>query len=45
MFVAVHRDTPRGVRVLLEGDSYDEWIVGASDPESVVAFLNEKLKG
>jgi hypothetical protein len=45
MFVAVHQDTPRGVRVLLEGDSYDEWIVGASDPESVVAILNEKLKG
>src|SRR5579862_1111606 len=23
MFVAVHHDTPRAVRVLLEGDSYD----------------------
>jgi hypothetical protein len=45
MFVAVHHDTPRGVRVLLEGDTYDEWIVGAADPESVVAILNEKLKG
>jgi hypothetical protein len=42
MFVAVHRDTPRGVRVLLEGDPYDEWIVGATDPESVVANLHLK---
>ena len=42
MFVAVHHDTPRAVRVLLEGDSYDEWIVGATDPESVVANLNLK---
>ena len=42
MFVAVHRDTPRGVRVLLAGDPYDEWIVGASDPESVIADLDLK---
>jgi hypothetical protein len=42
MFVAIHHDTPRGVRVLLEGDSYDEWVVGATDPESVVASLNAK---
>jgi len=42
MFVAVHHDTPRGVRVLLDGDTYDEWIVGARDPESVVARLNLK---
>jgi hypothetical protein len=34
-----------GVRVLLEDDSYDERIVGATDPESVVANLNEKLNG
>jgi hypothetical protein len=40
MFVAVHHDTPRGVRVILEGDSYDEWIVGAADPEAVIARLN-----
>ena len=43
MFVAVHHDTPRGVRVLLQGDSYDEWIVGADDPESVVAKLKPRL--
>ena len=35
MFIAVHGDTTRGVRVLLDGDSYDEWIVGTADPEAV----------
>lgn len=40
MFVAVHTDTPRAVRVLLSGDSFDEWIVGSADPESVIAGLN-----
>jgi hypothetical protein len=38
-FVAVHHDTPRGVRVTLEGVAYDEWIVGCADPETVVAGL------
>jgi hypothetical protein len=40
MFIAVHRDTPRAIRVLFDGGSYDEWIVGAADPESVIANLN-----
>jgi uncharacterized protein len=35
IFAAVHHDTPRGLRVLLEGSSYDEWIVGCVDPEAV----------
>jgi hypothetical protein len=39
VFAAVHRDTPRGVRVLLEGCRYDEWIVGCADPEGVIAGL------
>jgi hypothetical protein len=39
IFAAVHRDTPRGVRVLLDGTSYDEWIVGCADPEAVAAGL------
>jgi len=43
MFIAVHADTPRAVRVLLDGDSFDEWIVGAADPESVIADLNLKV--
>jgi hypothetical protein len=40
VFVAVHGDTPRGVRVRLEGASWDEWIVGCSDPEAVAATLS-----
>lgn len=40
IFAAVHRDTPRGVRVSLSGAAQDEWIVGCSDPESVAATIN-----
>ena len=39
MFVAVHGDTPCGVRVHLEGAPWDEWIVGCADPEAVAATL------
>jgi hypothetical protein len=39
LFAAVHHDTPRGLRILLEGTPYDEWIVGCADPEAVVARL------
>jgi hypothetical protein len=39
IFAAVHHDTPRGVRVQLEGSSHDEWVVGCADPEAVVAGL------
>lgn len=39
LFVAVHRDTPRGVRVSLAGAGQDEWIVGCADPEAVAAVL------
>ena len=39
VFVAVHGDTPRGVRVRLEGAPWDEWIVGCADPETVAASL------
>jgi hypothetical protein len=39
LFAAVHRDTPRGLRVRLAGSSYDEWIVGCADPEAVAASL------
>jgi len=39
IFAAVHHDIPRGVRVLLQGTSYDEWIVGCADPETVAAEL------
>jgi hypothetical protein len=39
LFAAVHQDTPRGLRVLLDGQNYDEWIVGCADPEGVAASL------
>jgi hypothetical protein len=39
LFAAVHRDTPRGLRIRLEGTSYDEWVVGCADPEAVLAQL------
>jgi hypothetical protein len=40
IFAAVHHSTPRGVRVLLKGAAYDEWVVGCNDPEAVVARLS-----
>ena len=39
IFVAVHANTPRGVRVHFEGAPWDEWIVGCADPEAVAATL------
>lgn len=40
LFAAVHHDTPRGLRIRLEGTSYDEWIVGCTDPEAVATKLS-----
>jgi len=39
IFAAVHHDTPRGLRITFSGASYDEWIVGCADPETVAATL------
>ena len=39
-FVVVHHDTPQAIRVTLEDDSYNEWIVGTSEPELTLAKLN-----
>jgi hypothetical protein len=39
LFAAVHHATPRGLRVLLDGQKWDEWIVGCEDPEAVAAAL------
>ena len=39
IFAAVHRSTPRGIRVSLTGASQDEWVVGCVDPEAVAASL------
>jgi len=38
-FVAVHHNTSKAIRVSLADDSYNEWIVGVVDPESVLANL------
>ena len=43
LFAAVHHDTPRGLRVRLQGLAYDEWIVGLSDPEGKLAELQQHL--
>jgi hypothetical protein len=39
IFAAVHRDTPRGVRVILMGANQDEWIVGCADPEALASRI------
>ncbi len=39
IFAVVHHDTPRGVRVRLEGTNFDELVVGGADPEAVAATL------
>jgi hypothetical protein len=39
IFAVVHHDTPRGVRVRLEGAQFDELIVGCDDPDSVASTL------
>ncbi len=39
VFAAVHRDTPRGVRLTLAGMPQNEWVVGCADPEAVAASL------
>jgi hypothetical protein len=41
IFAVVHHDTPRGVRVRLEGARYDELIVGCEDPESVASLIGQ----
>jgi hypothetical protein len=35
IFAAVLPDTPRGLRIVLDGSFYHEWIVGCADPEAV----------
>ena len=41
IFGVVHHDTPRGVRVTLEGDHFDEIIVGCPHPEAVASSLRQ----
>jgi hypothetical protein len=42
IFAAVHRDTPRGLRIILDGASYDEWIVGCADPDAVKSQIEHR---
>jgi hypothetical protein len=39
LFAAVHHNTPRGLRITLDGTEYHQWIVGCPDPEGVAARL------
>jgi hypothetical protein len=44
-FVAVHHDTPRGIRIRFDGTSgFDEWIVGSSDPDALAAEMETARK-
>ncbi|WP_276939461.1 hypothetical protein [Ferrimicrobium acidiphilum] len=43
IFMAVHKNTPRGVRVSLVGCSQDEWIVGCDKPEEVSSSVSSRL--
>lgn len=40
-FAVVHSEHPRGLRVRLEGDRYDQVVVSADDPEGMMAKLGE----
>ena len=39
VFAVVHHDTPRGVKVALDGANFDALVVGCADPEEVVRNL------
>ncbi len=41
LFVAVHRDTPRGVRIQFTGSEVDEWVVGCADPEATQTTIEQ----
>jgi hypothetical protein len=38
-FAVVHHDTPRGLRLVFEHQDFDEWIVGAPEPEALARTL------
>ncbi|GAB3910244.1 hypothetical protein GCM10029964_113710 [Kibdelosporangium lantanae] len=40
-FAAVHHDTPRGLRLVFDGQDFAEWIVGVADPEAVARSLEQ----
>lgn len=39
IFVAVHHSDKLGVRILLEGASYSELLIGCDNPEGIVGLL------
>jgi hypothetical protein len=40
-FAVVHHDTPRGLRVRLDGAAFDQFLVGCDDPESVMSQISD----
>ena len=40
-FIVVHHDTPRGLRVVLEGARFDELLIGCDDPETTKQELGD----
>ena len=43
IFAAVLPDTPRGVRIVLDGSFDHEWIVGCAEPESAAQVVTAGL--
>ena len=39
MFAAIHRSAPRGVKIDLEGESYDTLVIGCEDPEATAQMI------
>jgi hypothetical protein len=39
-FAVVHHNTPRGIRVCMQGTTFDQLIVGCQNPEDVATKLN-----
>ncbi len=40
-FAVVHHDTPRGLRVRLDGVAFDELLLGCEDPEAVKSGIGD----
>lgn len=45
VFAVVHHNTPRGVKVTLDGANFDELLVGCDAPEAVAALLSPGPSG
>jgi len=41
-FAAIHHDTPRGVRVRLEGGAFSELLFGCADPAAIAASITKE---